>query len=239
MSFLKTKQTQISIFIAGDSTASNKNANVYPETGWGQIIEQLFNKDVCVKNYAINGRSSKSFIEEGVLDKIADEIRENDYLLIQFGHNDKKYNDPMRYTDPKTTYKEYLTRYIDCARHAKAFPILLTPVNRRDFDDAGRIINTHGDYPEAMRELSVDKDVPLLDITKASKDLFEKLGIEKTKEIFLWLEPGENKNYPDGVKDNTHFSEIGAKRIAELIVEEIKNTASLKDLAKKANRFIR
>jgi len=223
---------QIKIFIAGDSTAATKDPSKYPETGWGQVINLYFNDEVCIRNFAKNGRSSKSFIDEGLLDQIAAEIQEGDYLFIQFGHNDEK-DKPAVHTDPQTTFKEYLTRYIDCARNVKATPVLLTPVHRRNFDENGKINNTHGEYPQAMRELSKEKGVTLLDITEASRVFFEQLGVEKTKEILLWLKPGENPNYPNGVQDNTHFSEYGAKKIAGLVIEQIKNTESLKDLAAK------
>jgi lysophospholipase L1-like esterase len=211
---------KINIYIAGDSTAATKTLDKRPETGWGQMIQEYFEQKVEIKNFAVNGRSSKSFIDEKYLDKILENIKEDNFLLIQFGHNDQK-PDVERHTDPFSTYKEYLTKYIVGARAAGAKPILLTSVHRRFFDQYEKIEDTHGDYLAAMRELALDMSVPLIDVAVKSKALFEKIGIEKTKKIFLWLAIGENPNYPNGVEDNTHFCEEGARVIAELIVQEI------------------
>lgn len=210
----------INIFIAGDSTAATKQEDKRPETGWGEMLPEFFNEGVEFSNIAANGRSTKSFIDEGRLQKILDSIGVGDFLLIQFAHNDEK---PKldRHTDPFTTYKENLTKYINGAREHGATPVLLTPVCRRSFEDDGKIKNTHGDYPTAMEELAKELNVPLLDIGQKSKVLFEKLGTEGTKKIFLWVKKGESPNYPEGVEDNTHFCTNGAKEIAKLIAEEL------------------
>jgi pectin methylesterase-like acyl-CoA thioesterase/lysophospholipase L1-like esterase len=210
------------IFIAGDSTASNYDAEFAPRAGWGQVLQPFFTDDVVVKNYNASGRSSKSFIEEGRLEKFADEMKENDVLIIQFGHNDEKSEDPKRYTIPDTTYKEYLTQYIEEARKRGAIPVLATSVNRNSWDGNGKLKPTHGKYPEAMIELAKEKNVPLIDITEKSRVLFEELGPEGTEGIFLILKPGESSNYPDGVTDNTHFQEAGAKEIAKLVIVGLK-----------------
>lgn len=227
---VKIKSRQgIKIFVAGDSTAADKQPDKRPETGWGQVIGRFFNEDVQIRNYAINGRSSKSFVDEGNLKEIAAEIGENDYLFIQFGHNDEK--DVVElHTDPQRTFKQCLAEYVTCARIAKAFPVLLTPVQRRFFNEQGGIVNTHGQYPAAMRELAREMQVPLLDLSEVSKNFFESLGDEESKRIFLWLKPGESPNYPEGVQDNTHFCEYGAIEIARLIIEEIRKVDGLKDL---------
>lgn len=211
----------ISVFIAGDSTASYYDENRAPRAGWGQVIQMFFSEDVIIKNRAVSGRSSKSFIEEGYLKKIEKEISPNDYLLIQFGHNDEK-PDVKRHTEPYSTYKDCLKEYINVARKNNAFPVLLTPVNRRAFNDEDKIVLTHGEYPDAMKQLALEMNVPLIDICKKSKKLFEELGEDETKKIFLWLNKGEHINYPEGVQDNTHFSMKGAIEIARLIVDGIK-----------------
>lgn len=211
---------KIKVFIAGDSTAASKLPEKRPETGWGEMIPQFFSEKVEFENHAVNGRSSKSFIDEDRLEKILDAIDEGDFLFIQFGHNDEK-EDVERRTEPFTTYKRYLSEYIDGARNKNANPVLLTSVMRRSFTEKGDINDTHGDYLTAMRELAQEKDVPLIDIARESKKLFEELGPEKTKDIFLWCEPGECENYPEGIKDNTHFSNSGAKVVAELVYKGI------------------
>lgn len=213
-------EKKIKVFIAGDSTAATKTTDKKPETGWGERIAELFSNNVEFVNFALNGRSSKSFIAEGHLQRIADLISSGDFLFIQFGHNDEK-PDLELYTDAFTTYKSYLKKYIEVAKNANATPVLLTSIQRRNFNDDGTIQDTHGDYPIAMRELAMESNVTLIDMGGKSRILFNTLGPEKTKEIFLWVAPNESTNYPEGVQDNTHFSENGAKVIASLVVEGI------------------
>lgn len=208
------------IFIAGDSTAASKQLDKRPETGWGEMISLFFKDNVEFYNYAYNGRSTKSFIEEGRLDEIASHIEKGDFLFIQFGHNDAK-ADMERHTDPFTTYKSYLLKYIEVALEAGANPVLLTSIQRREFSDNKTLRDTHGDYPKAMREVAEKYGIMLIDMQKKSHILLEKLGDEKSKEIYLWLNPGQSENYPNGISDNTHFNGYGAKQIAGLVVEGI------------------
>ncbi|MFC0212010.1 rhamnogalacturonan acetylesterase [Paenibacillus chartarius] len=209
------------IFLAGDSTVTDQPASGYPYAGWGQMLPMFVKQDAAVANYALSGRSSKSFISEGVLDEIWGRIKPYDYLLIQFGHNDQKF-DEERHTDPFTTYKETLKIYIDGARERKAIPILVTSVQRRFFEEDGTLRDTHGDYLTAMRELAAEEEVPLIDLAASSKTLFEKLGPERTKDLFMWLAPGEFMNFPDGTEDNTHFQQQGGIEIAKLVYEGLK-----------------
>ncbi len=209
------------IFIVGDSTACNYPQSQAPRAGWGQILQEFFADEVEVVNAAASGRSSKSFIAEQRLEKVLSSIEPGDYLFIQFGHNDQK-PEVERHTDPFTTYQEYLSNYINGAREKGAIPILLTPVNRRNFDANGKLKLTHGDYPAAMIQLGKKLNVPVIDIGAKSQVLFEQWGPEGTKRLFLWLKPGEHPNYPEGVEDNTHFCETGAVEIAKLVVEGIR-----------------
>lgn len=233
----KTKNEAITVFLAGDSTVSNYEAKAAPRAGWGQVIDKYFTKDVTVKNYAKSGRSTKSYINEGYLDKILNEIKPNDYLLIQFGHNDEKIDQASLGTDPDTTYKDYLKKYIDGARQHNATPILITPVGRRKFDKSGNIVPTHGKYPEAMKQLAKEENVQLVDLTTLSENYFQTLGADKTKDIFLYENPGENVNYPEGVGDDTHFQENGANEMAKLVVNELKKlNIPLKDHIKDTSK---
>jgi lysophospholipase L1-like esterase len=217
-----TKASNTAIYIAGDSTASVYTQECYPRSGWGQVLQNFFDqKYVTVKDQAVSGRSSKSFVVEGYLNEIAKNIRANDYLLLQFGHNDEK-SDAARHTDPATTFKTYLTQFIDVARDKGAFPVLLTPVNRNKFDSNGKLVPTHGDYPQAMIELGRELHVPVSDITEKSRVLFETLGAEKTFKLFMNLNPGDNSNYPQGSRDNTHLTVTGATEIAKLVVTGLK-----------------
>lgn len=220
----KRKKGETWIYIAGDSTAATYPEKRAPRAGWGQMLDPFFDEDIRVINKAKSGRSSKSFIAEGRLDDILSEIQPNDYLFIQFGHNDAKTNSPERYTEPFSTYKHYLKQYIDGARDKGAIPVLLTPVERRSFSNDGKISASHGDYPEAMKELAAEENVPLLDLTKRTTVLYNQLGPVATKHLFMWLEAGRYPYYPEGESDNVHFQEEGARKIADLVIEGIEES---------------
>lgn len=211
----------IHLFIVGDSTACNYGRDRAPRAGWGQMFQQYFSEKVVVINEAASGRSSKSFIDEKRLEKVLSQIQAGDYLFIQFGHNDSKAEE-ARYTEPYTTYKDYLTMYIDGAREKGAIPVLLTPINRRKFGTDGKLHLTHGEYPQAMSQLGEELNVPVIDLTAKTRVYFEKLGADECKKVFLWLKPGEHPNYPNGIEDDTHLCEAGASQIARLVVEGIK-----------------
>jgi len=208
----------ISIYLAGDSTVANCPEHEAPMAGWGQVIQSFFNSPVVVHNEAMGGRSSNSFIEEGRLKSILERIQEGDYLFIQFGHNDQK----SYGTDPFTTYQMSLQQYINGAREKNAIPILLTSVHRRKFNEFGEIENTLGEYPNAMIDLAKKLDVPLIDLWKKTKLLYETLGVEKSKELFTIFPPNVEQNYPEGIEDNTHFSINGATKVAQLVIEGIR-----------------
>jgi lysophospholipase L1-like esterase len=209
------------LYLVGDSTVTDQPQDGFPYTGWGQMLPLFVKADAAVANYAVSGRSSKSFLDEGRLAPILDHMNANDYLFIQFGHNDQKL-DAERATSPFTTYKEHLNLYIQEARLRGATPILVTSVQRRFFDSAGKIVDTHGDYITAMKQLAEEENVLLIDLAEASKQLFESLGIEETKSLFMWAFPGEFPNFPKGAEDNTHFQERGGIAIARLVVDSIK-----------------
>ncbi|GAA3782756.1 rhamnogalacturonan acetylesterase [Streptomyces phyllanthi] len=199
------------LYIAGDSTAAQKYADAAPETGWGMALPFFLSNAVSVSNHAVNGRSSKSFVDEGRLDAILEAIRPGDLLLIQFGHNDSKATDPARYTEPWTTYQDYLRQYIDGARARGARPVLATSVERRRFDAEGNAQRSLGEYPAAMRALSEKEGVALLDIEALSFALWQRLGVEETKKYFNWTETEQ---------DNTHFNPPGAIAVARLVAGE-------------------
>lgn len=219
---VQAMEDKISIYIAGDSTACNYEAVRAPRTGWGQVLGQFFTDQVIIKNEAISGRSSKSFINEGALEKIISQIIPGDYLFIQFGHNDQKKEDPARYTEAFTTFKLYLTQYIRSARNKQAVPVLLTPIHRYQFDQNAKIMSTHGDYPTAMLDLAASEQVPVIDLTEQTRILMERVGPEKSNLFFMNLKPGEFSNYPNGSRDNTHLRQEGALEIACLVVAGIR-----------------
>ncbi|MBM2620743.1 rhamnogalacturonan acetylesterase [Actinoplanes sp. LDG1-06] len=205
------------VFVAGDSTAATYATADVPRAGWGQALPVFLRPDIAVENAALSGASSKSFADLGRLDLILAAIRPGDVLLISFGHNDEKAEDPARYTEPWTTFQDYLRLYLDGARARRARPILVTPVERRRFRTDGTPYLSHGEYPDSMRALAEATRTPLIDLTARSFALWSELGPEPTKDYFLWLDPGEMPNYPDGVADNTHFQAHGAIEVARLV----------------------
>lgn len=206
------------LYIAGDSTAAQKYADAAPETGWGMALPFLLQRRMKVANHAVNGRSSKSFVDEGRLEVILSSIRPGDLLIVQFAHNDEKATDPSRYTDPWTTYQEYLRRYVEGARARGARPVLATAVERRRFDADGRAVPSHGEYPAAMRALAEEEQVALLDIQALSLALWQELGAEETKTYFNWTATEQ---------DNTHFNPPGAIAVARLLARELLRTRVL------------
>jgi lysophospholipase L1-like esterase len=216
------QQSKIRVFLIGDSTMADKPLADNPERGWGQMFPMFFNDQIEIENFAKNGRSTKSFIDEGRWKTVYDKLHQGDYVFIQFGHNDEKEYDSTRYAAPHTTYKANLLKFISESKMKGATPVLITPVARRKFDDNNKLVKTHGDYPAVVREVAKEQDIPLVDLEKRSEKFFSELGPEKTKEIFLWVSPGEYKSLPKGKEDNTHFQQDGAIKIAELVIDGMK-----------------
>jgi lysophospholipase L1-like esterase len=210
------------LFIAGDSTASIKTEDKRPESGWGEFLHEFITPNIKVENYAQNGRSTKSFINEGLLEQIENKIKEDDYLLIQFGHNDEKIEDTLRYTDPRTEYKDNLMRFVLVAKKHGAIPILLTSITRRKFADGKLEEHTVGDYPNHMKEFAKENRIDIIDAYKITHRIISQSGEDYSKKFYLHLKPNESKNYPNGVTDNTHLSPFGAQMIASLIAVELK-----------------
>jgi lysophospholipase L1-like esterase len=213
------------LYIIGDSTACIYPSSQYPRTGWAQVLQNYFNSDsVQVADSALSGRSSKSFYDEGHWTPIKNTLRKGDCVVIQFGHNDEKTDDAARGTIPATSFKQYLSIYIDDAIAKGATPILATPIERNSWSGAA-IKSTHvtadGDYPQAIRDLAGAKKIGLIDATKLTKAFLEKIGKDSATQLFLNLEAGKWPNYPDGNTDNTHLRETGAKTVAQLIVGDI------------------
>lgn len=205
------------LWIIGDSTVED---NQPPFRGWGWALPRFLKDGITVRNHALSGRSSRSFWEEGLFKPVEAGMRDGDMLLIQFGHNDEK--DDERHTDPDTTFPAQLWRYCEAALSRGAQPVLLTPVSRRFFVGDGNMLYTHGEYPRAIRKLAAEKNVPLCDLKKDSRDLYLRLGEAKTAELFVRLSPGEHPDFPGGHDDKTHFNAYGAETIASLVAEEMR-----------------
>ncbi len=215
-------EKKITIFTIGDSTCANKPlANQNLERGWGQALSSFFDERyVVVENHAQNGRSSLSFLNEGRWKPILEKIQQGDYVFIQFGHNDEK-ADSSRHTDPATTYKEILKKYITETREKGGIPVLLTSIVRRKFNDKGQLEETHGDYPKAVRELAAELKVALIDHNLSSKALVQSMGPDSSKSLFMWVEKGTNLAAPEGKQDDTHLRATGARAMARLVANEV------------------
>jgi lysophospholipase L1-like esterase len=212
----------ITIFMIGNSTMADKPyGKGNPEKGWGQVLPLYFKEGVRIRNSAINGRSTKSYIDEGNWEKVLNILQPGNYLIIEFGHNDAKEDDPKRFCQPED-YKTNLERFVTEAREKGAVPILATPICRRRFDKNKKFYDVHGLYPDMCRAVAMEMNVPLLDLHKHSEDLFIKYGEEDSKKLFLWINPNEYETLPDGKTDNTHFSAYGAFRICDLAVDDIR-----------------
>lgn len=210
------------VWLIGDSTMANKEVKAYPETGWGMPFAHFFDSSIVVDNRAKNGRSTKSFMAEGLWQPVVDNLHEGDYVFIQFGHNDEGKEKVGRYTTPDE-FKTNLAKYVNDSRSKKAIPVLITPVARRQFDEKGNVKESHPIYSDAVREVSKQMNVLMIDLDEKSKELLQQFGPENSKLLFNYTQPGEHPNYPDGHKDDTHFNELGARKMAEIVLAEIKN----------------
>jgi lysophospholipase L1-like esterase len=216
------KSGTVTIYLAGDSTMAQKLPEKRPETGWGEMLGSFFKEGkVTIDNRAQNGRSTRTFIEEKRWQAIVEQLKEGDYVFIQFGHNDESKEKVDRYTPP-ADYRNNLVRFITDVRDRKAFPVLLTPVMRRRFDKDGTVQDTHGEYPDIVRSVAAEYRVPLIDMHRSSATVLQQYGPEESRKLFLQLKPDENPNYPKGVEDNTHFNPLGARVMAGLAVDAIR-----------------
>jgi len=213
----------ITIFMIGNSTMADKPFNDgNPEKGWGQIFPLYFKAGIKIENHAVNGRSTKSFIDEGRWDSVVNKIKSGDYMIIEFGHNDAKKDDPKRFADANTDYKWNLEKFINETREKGGIPILATPIVRRRFDEQGKFYDVHGDFPKVVRQLSAEMEVMLLDLHKKSEEYIIKLGAERSKNFYLHIDADEYTSLPKGKTDDTHLSPSGAFRICDFAADEIK-----------------
>lgn len=221
---LNLQAQELNLYLIGDSTMSDKkNPEENPEHGWGQVLPELLIDKIKVNNHAVNGRSTKSFIDEGRWEEVLKQLQPGDYVFIQFGHNDQKFKSPDRFTNPFTGYRSNLERFVNEARAKGANPVLFSSIVRRNFNEYGTLVDTHGEYPLVVRMVADDLEVPFVDLQRTTENLLLSYGEEDSKNLHLHFEAGENDYYPEGIADDTHLSEKGAVIVASL---------ALKDLAK-------
>ncbi len=240
-----TTRPVTTIFIIGDSTAAKKDLSKgSPERGWGMALQCYFDSTVIkVDNHAVNGRSSKSFIDEGRWKRVVESIKPGDYVIIQFGHNDEKPN-ADRHTDPGSTFDYNLARFVRETREKGGIPVLMNAVVRRNFakavpkgdDEALRnttfkdaprqtegdsLIDTHGMYRVAPRDVAKRMNVHFVDANKITEQLEQGLGVEGSKKLHMWYRPGEHPALPKGRQDNTHYNIWGAHQVARLLADAL------------------
>ncbi len=241
-----TNQKTTTIFIIGDSTAAKKDLSKgSPERGWGMALQCYFDEAfIRVDNHAVNGRSSKSFIDEGRWQKVLDKLQPGDYVIIQFGHNDEKPK-ADRHTDPGSTFDYNLAKFVRETREKGGIPVLMNCVVRRNFvmkaaknddDEALRnttfkdapqqvegdsLIDTHGLYRVAPRDVALRMNCYFVDANKITHDLEQSLGPEGSKKLHMWYKPGEHKALPNGRQDNTHYNIYGAHQVARLLADAL------------------
>lgn len=197
------------LYLAGDSTVTDQP--VAPNASWGQRLPAYFSPDIAVANHAESGETLKSFVTEQRLDKLLSGLRRGDWVMIQFGHNDQKIQWPQTYADAATTYRAWLRTYLAEIRRRGATPLLVTSPERRNFDAAGRIVPTLGDYAQAMREVAREERAPLIDLNAMSVRFYEALGPQLAPRAFA-----------DDGNDKTHFNEYGAEQLARCVAEGLR-----------------
>lgn len=198
------------IFWAGDSTVAQNTYLTYPQTGIGQVFGLYLKPEIRVCNHAVNGRSTKSFIDESRLAAIYNNIAGGDYLFVQFGHNDEKREDPSRFTESFGEYAENLERFVNAANNKGAISVFITPLYRRLFAENGALEeNVHFNYPDAMMETGTRLDVPVIDLCGLSKELIENTPLSVSETWFM--------------RDNTHLTYMGAVVFAGLVAKGLKS----------------
>lgn len=221
-SFAGIKRT-VTIYSIGDSTMANKPLDKEnQERGWCMVLGEFLNGNIRVENHAVNGRSTKSFIDEGRWDTVLNRLHKGDYVIIQFGHNDEKPKAAV-HTDPQTTFRANLIRFINEARSKGAKPILMNSIVRRKFDSSNptQLIDTHGEYVKVPAEVAREMKVPFVDANALTHALVTEYGPERSKELFMWIPAGKYEFAPEGKQDDTHLNIHGSHVVAKLLLDEM------------------
>lgn len=206
------------IFLCGDSTVVDQDNE--PWASWGQMITRFFDAGVSFANYAESGECANTFIAAGRLKKALTQMKEGDYIFMEFSHNDQKQRGPGK--GAFYSFMTSLKTFIDEAHARGAHPVLVTPTQRRSFDEKGKIRDTHADFPDAIRWLAAKENIPLIDLHQMTRTLYEAMGVEPSKKAFVHYPAGSYPNQTRPMADNTHFNPYGAYQIAKCIIEGMK-----------------
>jgi lysophospholipase L1-like esterase len=209
------------LHLVGDSTMATKTNLAYPERGWGQLLPEFMLPALSIVNHAANGRSTLRFLNEGRWQLLLTELKAGDYVLIQFGHNDQKKDDPSRYAAVDSTYPELLRQFIRQVRQQQAHPMLATPICRRSFNAEGQLENNLQTYADAMRQVATELQVPLFDLNQQSCALLAEWGPAQSQPYFIQVPPGLYQQFAAGKVDNTHLTLQGASWIAQLFIRDL------------------
>ena len=214
----------------GDSLMQENHEDTYPQKGWPQALPLYLKDSVSVKDYAKNGRSTKSFLDEGLFKEALEDAKEGDVCLISFGHNDEKKEDPSRYTKPYGDYQKNLEYMISEMAKKGVRSILLTSVTRLKFDENGNLRHTHMEYPDAMKALATRLNVPLIDLEELTYQDLKSHDIGYDEGHYMIFPKDTYPNYPEGKNDTTHMKEEGARWICSLVVPELKKIDFVSDI---------
>jgi lysophospholipase L1-like esterase len=212
----------VTVYLIGDSTMADKPDPAHnPERGWGQALPAYARPGVVVKNHAVNGRSTKSFLDQGRWEAVRAQLHKGDVVFIQFGHNDQKSDDSTRYTAPFTAYRRNLERFVTETRAAGATPVLFSSIVRRQFNAKGVLEDTHGLYPLVVREVARDLRVAFVDLQLRTEELVQRAGPDSSRALYVHTKAGEFPAFPLAREDKTHLSPRGADEVAKLAVTEL------------------
>ena len=217
-----TATTAPRLHLVGDSTMADKPNLHYPERGWGQLLPAFLKPELTVVNHAANGRSTLRFLNEGRWQLLLSDLAAGDYVLIQFGHNDQKKDDPARYAALDSTYPQLLQRFIADVRAKGATPMLATSICRRQFDAQGKVVNGLADYAGKAREVAVKANISLFDLNQQSCADLQSFGLNASQAYYIQVPAGLYQSQPAGKIDNTHLSVQGASWIAQRFIRDLK-----------------
>lgn len=250
MSAQKAVADTITIFMIGDSTMADKPLdNENQERGWGQMLPIYLEGAVKVDNHALNGYSSKSFIDRGKWEAVREQLRPGDFVIIQFGHNDEKIKSPERYTEAGGSFDDNLKRFVVESRERGATPVLMNSIVRRNFPARGiaaaqtddrqktwknglenypaegdTLVDTHGAYRDSPRNVAREMGVAFVDMNRLTHELVQQMGTEQSKSLYMWMPVGVYKFAPNGRIDNTHLNVFGALVVSRLAVNALAET---------------
>ncbi len=215
----------VTLHLVGDSTMSDKPMLSYPERGWGQLLPEFMLPSINIKNHAANGRSTKRFVDEGRWQVLLSDLSEGDFVVIQFGHNDQKQSDPARYADPENAYPAYLKQFVQDVEARGASVIIASSICRRHFTEEGVLKRTLLAYADAAKKVALQANVPFIPMNTLTCDFLAQIGEPKSNHYFIKVPADLYTRYPEGKNDDTHLNVVGAAKMAQIFVRELKATA--------------